>query len=71
MKKPSDAKSASGNDTDGILLAIAKEHLFFETLETQYSDGLDFHDVSVWDVRSALEAAFEAGRESVKKKRPE
>ena len=40
---------------------IALEHLFIETLETQHRDRLDFHDVSVWAVKSALEAAYDAG----------
>ena len=43
---------------------IAKQHLFIETLETQHSDRLDFHDVSVWAVKAALQAAFEAGQQS-------
>ncbi|ASJ23775.1 DUF6900 domain-containing protein [Laribacter hongkongensis] len=41
---------------------IALDHLFIQTLETQMSDRLDFHEVSVWGVKSALQAAFEAGR---------
>ena len=41
---------------------IALDHLFIQTLETQMSDRHDFHEVSVWGVKSALEAAFEAGR---------
>lgn len=40
---------------------IALDHLFIQTLETQMSDRLDFHEVSVWGVKSALQAAFEAG----------
>ena len=44
------------------LETIAKEELFIETLETRNSDGLDFHDVSVWGVKKALELAFEMGR---------
>ena len=32
-----------------------------ETLETQHRDRFDFHDVSVWAVKSALEAAYAAG----------
>ena len=47
---------------DAQLLEIAERHLFLETLETRNSDALDFHDASVWAIRSALEAAFEAGR---------
>ena len=44
------------------LETIAKEHLFIETLETRNSDGLDFHEVSVWGVKKALEIAYELGR---------
>ena len=44
-----------------LLEQIAKQHLFIDTLETQSSDRLDFHDVSVWGVKAALEAAYEAG----------
>jgi hypothetical protein len=47
---------------DALLLEIAERHLFLDTLETRMSDSLDFHDHAVWAVRSALEAAFEAGR---------
>ena len=47
-----------------LLDQIAKQHLFIETLETQHSDRLDFHDVSVWAVKAALQAAFEAGQQS-------
>lgn len=44
-----------------LLEQIAKQHLFIDTLETQSSDRLDFHDVSVWAVKAALQAAYEAG----------
>jgi hypothetical protein len=47
--------------TDQLFTAIAKEHLSIEILETRRSDSLDFHDVSVWGVRAALEAAYKAG----------
>ena len=47
------------------LEAIAKEELFIETLETRNSDGLDFHEVSVWGIKKALERAFELGRAEV------
>ena len=47
---------------DALLLQIAERHLFLETLETRNSDSLDFHEHAVWAIRSALEAAFEAGR---------
>lgn len=57
-------KPASNPDAsrDALLLEIAERHLFLDTLETRMSDSLDFHDHAVWAVRSALEAAFEAGR---------
>jgi hypothetical protein len=38
--------------------------LFIETLETQNSDRSDFHDVAVWSIKSALEAAYAAGIEA-------
>ena len=48
-------------DLNKLLEQIALKHFFIETLETQHSDRLDFHDVSVWAVKSALEAAYAAG----------
>ena len=47
---------------EALILGIATRHFFIETLETQNSDRLDFHDVAVWAMRAALEAAYEAGR---------
>jgi hypothetical protein len=44
-----------------LLEEIALKHFFVQTLKTQNSDRLDFHDVSVWAIESALKAAFEAG----------
>ena len=45
-----------------LMLEIARKHLpNIETLETRNSDGLDFHDVAVWAIRAALEAAYTAG----------
>ncbi len=49
---------------DQQLLQIATDHLFIEMLETRNRDRLDFHDVSVWAVKAALQAAFEAGQQS-------
>ena len=45
-----------------LLMEIAAKHFHIETLETRNSDGLDFHDVAVWSIRAALEAAFAAGQ---------
>lgn len=43
---------------------IAKEHLRIETLVRRKSDSLDFHDVAVWSIEAALQAAFDAGKAS-------
>ena len=51
---------------ESLLQQIALDHLFIETLETRNSDRLDFHEVSVWGVKSALIAAYEAGRQAAK-----
>ncbi len=49
--------------SDALLLEIAAKHFHgIETLETQNSDQLDFHDVAVWAIRAALEEAYETGR---------
>ena len=52
------------NDLNEILTAIAHKHLRVSTLETRRSDSLDFHDLAVWKLRSALEAAFHSGAQS-------
>jgi hypothetical protein len=46
---------------DQVLTQIANEHLDIPTLETRRSDSLDFHDVAVWQVKEALQAAYLAG----------
>jgi hypothetical protein len=43
---------------------IAQKLLNLETLETQHSDRLDFHDIAVWQIKEALEAAYKAGQVS-------
>ena len=49
--------------SEALLLEITLRHFpNIETLETRNSDGLDFHDVAIWAIRSALEAAFAAGQ---------
>jgi len=49
-----------------MLAGIALEHLSIATLETQKSDSLDFHDVAVWQLEAALNAAFDAGTRSAR-----
>ena len=58
------AKTAAPAKTpsEALLLEIATKHFRLETLETRKGDGLDFHDVAVWSIRAALEAAFAAGQ---------
>jgi hypothetical protein len=46
---------------EDVLVAIAHEQLGIATLETRNSDSLDFHDVSVWALKEALLAAYQAG----------
>ena len=42
---------------------IAQTLLGLETLDTRNSDRLDFHDLAVWNIKTALQAAFEAGQQ--------
>ncbi len=51
----------SNPSQEQVIEQIALDHLFIQTLETQNSDRQDFHDVSVWAIKSALEAAYAAG----------
>lgn len=62
-KRPGQKAPAKKN-LDELLTYIAKEHCFVETLETRKSDSLDFHNVSVWGLKAALEAAYNAGRDA-------
>ena len=55
-------KTRGEKSIDEILQKIAADHLSIDTLETRNSDNLDFHEVSVWSIKSALQAAFDAGR---------
>ena len=48
--------------SEALLLEIATKHFHtIETLETRNRDRLDFHDVAVWAICAALEAAYAAG----------
>ena len=46
-----------------LLETIAKKWFNVETLETRGRDGLDFYDVSVGCMKSALDEAFRSGME--------
>ena len=43
------------------LEGIARKHFSVDTLETQNSDSLDFHDVAIWNIKQALLDAYRAG----------
>jgi len=45
---------------------IAARILKVSTLETQNSDALDFHELAVWRIKEALEAAYRAGYSEAK-----
>jgi predicted metal-dependent hydrolase len=51
---------------DDAIERIALDLLGLETLQARKSDSLDFHELAVWDIRDALEAAYTAGFESGK-----
>jgi hypothetical protein len=56
---------------DDLLAGIARTcFTTVETLETRNADGLDFHDVAVWEIRAALQAAYDAGRREALTTRP-
>lgn len=46
---------------------IARKYLCLETLDRRSSDSLDFHDLAVWQIRIALEAAYGAGKRSAER----
>jgi len=53
-------------DIDARLTQIAAQVLKVPTLAYRNSDALDFHEVSVGQIKLALRAAYEAGRQSMK-----
>ncbi|MCP4096140.1 MAG: hypothetical protein GY748_07855 [Planctomycetaceae bacterium] len=48
-----------------VLAQIANSELCIRTLDTSKINSLNFHDLAVWDIKTALEAAYEAGKQSV------
>ncbi len=46
---------------------IARRILRIETLETRNSDSLDFHELAIWTIQEALDAAYKAGRRSARR----
>ena len=55
------------NKVDALLTQIAQRILRIETLESRHRDSLDFREVSVLELRDALEAAYNAGIEQGRK----
>jgi hypothetical protein len=51
------------HDKHRALEEIAAKILNIPTLDARRSDLLDFHEVAVWSVKEALEAAFALGRD--------
>lgn len=49
---------------DQKLAAIARQTLDIATLETRNSDALDFHTLSIWQIKTALQLAYQAGRDA-------
>jgi hypothetical protein len=49
------------SDRDRIIQEIAARVLDIETLEPGKRDSLDFHEIAIWNLKKALEAAYEAG----------
>ncbi|RUS67769.1 hypothetical protein CUZ56_00246 [Saezia sanguinis] len=65
----SSKQSSVSADQDKTILQIAKKYFRVETLESRGLDGLDFYEVPVWSIQSALTDAYNAGQDSVRKKR--
>jgi hypothetical protein len=47
---------------DAAVERIANKYLGLDTLDTRNSDVLDFKDQAVWQIKAALQAAFNAGK---------
>jgi hypothetical protein len=54
-------KETQRKTTNNTIAELARAHLAINTLETRNSDALDFHDLAVWNIKAALEAAYAAG----------
>lgn len=55
-------------EIDNILTQIARQVGGIPTLERQYSDSQDFHDVSVWRLRELLRVSYELGKSHAQNK---
>lgn len=59
MNKPANTLPAA--EPAAVLEAIAKRHLFVDTLVVRNRDRLDFYDIGVSSIERALQAAYQAG----------
>lgn len=56
------------------LLNIANKELFYflikprESLDSKGNDEDDFYDLAIWNIKSALEAAYQLGRKDERKR---
>lgn len=68
LKNDYDAASdlEEGIDRTHIVTAIAKKTIGIDNLETRNSDSLDFYDINVANLKDALLAAYQAGRNSAR-----
>ncbi|OQB80306.1 MAG: hypothetical protein BWX88_04592 [Planctomycetes bacterium ADurb.Bin126] len=60
-----------GADVQAAIEQIAREHLGIETLTERKRDALDFHEMSLGQIKAALHAAFELGRRAAGQKSSE
>ena len=54
-------KSQTPYEVTVALAVIAEKILNIPTLEVRMQDSLDFYEVAVWEVKAALEAAYQVG----------
>ena len=54
--------STANTTATQTIAEIAATILGIENLAAQNRDELDFHELAVWNIQRALEAAYEAGR---------
>ena len=51
----------SEREQDAMLDQIAHHHWRVTTLETRNSHALDYYEISVWNLKAALAAAYQMG----------
>jgi len=59
-------EGASQMKKDDLFAMVAEKKLQIKTLATRHSDELDFHDVSVWQVREAFEQIWRVREDEVR-----